>query len=85
MRRENAKLYPAVGAISSPSVIARRASDEAIQLSVSWREGWIASRGLSSGARSRDALARNDGRLRCLKIESVAIERARAKPSRKSL
>src|SRR5258708_5315028 len=35
--------------------------DEAIQLSVSRRQSWIASRSLSSGARSRDPVARNDG------------------------
>jgi hypothetical protein len=34
--------------------------DEAIQLS-SRKESWIASRSLSSGAHSRDPLARNDG------------------------
>src|SRR5436309_4739898 len=32
---------------------------------------WIASRSLSSGAHSRDPLARNDGRWCCLKCESV--------------
>jgi hypothetical protein len=42
-------------------VIARSGSDEAIQLSASARQSWIASRSLSSGARSRDPLARNDG------------------------
>ena len=35
--------------------------DEAIQLSLSQRRSWIASRSLSSGAHSRDPLARNDG------------------------
>jgi hypothetical protein len=35
--------------------------DEAIQLP-SREESWIASRSLSSGAHSRDPLARNDGR-----------------------
>jgi len=41
-------------------VIARSVSDEAIQLSTR-RDPWIASRSLSSGAHSRDPLARNDG------------------------
>jgi hypothetical protein len=40
------------------AVIARSVSDEAIQLGLAAR--WIASRSLSSGARSRDPLARND-------------------------
>jgi hypothetical protein len=39
-------------------VIARSASDEAIQTAQLF---WIALRGLSSGAHSRDPLARNDG------------------------
>ena len=35
---------------------------------------WIASRSLSSGAHSRDPLARNDGlRIGCLKIESISV------------
>src|SRR5258708_22620685 len=34
--------------------------DEAIQLPCSRRQSWIASRSLSSGAHSRDPLARND-------------------------
>jgi len=35
---------------------------------------WIASRSLSSGARSRDPLTRNDGlRIGCLKIESISV------------
>ena len=42
------------------NVIARSASDEAIQLFVSPSQSWIASRSLSSGAHSRDPLARND-------------------------
>jgi hypothetical protein len=42
-----------------PAVIARSKSDEAIH-SFTRRE-WIASRSLSSGAHSRDPLARNDG------------------------
>jgi hypothetical protein len=40
-------------------VIARSASDEAIH--TCFAEPWIASRSLSSGAHSRDPLARNDG------------------------
>jgi hypothetical protein len=50
-------------------------SDEAIQLSALVHQ-WIASRSLSSGARSRDPLARNDGlKTGCLKIESGACTR----------
>ena len=41
-------------------VIARSASDEAIHRSACVAR-WIASRSLSSGAHSRDPLARNDG------------------------
>ena len=54
----------AVIARSDLSAVAQRAkaeSDEAIQLSFSLRQSWIASRSLSSGARSRDPLARKDG------------------------
>jgi hypothetical protein len=51
------------------AVIARSESDEAIHTSA--LALWIASRSLSSGARSRDPLARNDDlktlRLGCLK------------------
>jgi hypothetical protein len=47
-------------------------SDEAIQSFWS-QASWIASRSLSSGAHSRDPLARNDGLKCCLKIESMAI------------
>jgi hypothetical protein len=50
---------PQGGLRTSPSVIARSKSDEAIQ-SFPWL--WIASRSLSSGAHSRDPLARNDSR-----------------------
>jgi len=42
-------------------VIARSDSDEAIQLSCRGNGSWIASRSLSSGAHSRDPVARNDG------------------------
>ncbi len=42
------------------SVIARSACDEAIHLSTSTAVKWIASRSLSSGAHSRDPVARND-------------------------
>jgi hypothetical protein len=38
-------------------VIARSVCDEAIQ---PWTQAWIASRSLSSGARSRDPVARNN-------------------------
>jgi len=48
------------GVVSSEVVIARSDNDEAIQI-VSAEVLWIASRSLSSGARSRDPLARNDG------------------------
>jgi hypothetical protein len=41
------------------SVIARSASDEPIHSA--FVAAWIASRSLSSGAHSRDPLARNDG------------------------
>jgi hypothetical protein len=44
------------------SVIARSASDEAIHVGY-FAAQWIASRSLSSGAHSRDPLARNDGML----------------------
>jgi hypothetical protein len=43
----------------SKAVIARSKSDEAIHSSFS--AAWIALLGLSSGAYSRDPLARNDG------------------------
>ena len=46
------------------SVIARSVSDEAIHDLP--RRQWIASRSLSSGARSRDPLARNDEKLQQL-------------------
>jgi hypothetical protein len=42
------------------AVIARSVSDEAIHLWALLVATWIASRSLSSGARSRDPLARND-------------------------
>src|SRR5258707_499626 len=48
--------------LSSSSRHCEEQSDEAIQLD----ERWIASRSLSSGAHSRDPLARND-------VESVAL------------
>jgi len=52
---------------SLDDVIARSESDKAIQ-TIAAQQVWIASRSLSSCARSRDPLARNDGEL--LKIES---------------
>jgi hypothetical protein len=50
-------------------------SDEAIQLLNFRKESWIASRSLSSGAHSRDPLARNDGRihLRILAARCVRV------------
>jgi hypothetical protein len=45
---------------SQDFVIARSVSDEAIQSF--FAALWIASRSLSSGAHSRDPLARNDGK-----------------------
>ena len=50
-----------VGVVRFPSkaVIARSAGDEAIHSC--FAAPWIASRSLSSGAHSRDPLARNDG------------------------
>jgi hypothetical protein len=48
-----------------------RLRDEAIHSFL--RRLWIASRSLSSGARSRDPLARNDGRIGCLKIEFLKL------------
>jgi hypothetical protein len=42
-------------------VTERSTCDEAIQLSNLRRQSWIASLSLSSGAHSRDPLARNDG------------------------
>jgi hypothetical protein len=44
---------------TASSVIARSSCDEAIQFF--FFGSWIASRSLSSGAHSRDPLARNDG------------------------
>jgi hypothetical protein len=46
-------------------------SDEAIHSSILLRQPWIASRSLSSGAHSRDPLARNDELKCCLKIVSA--------------
>jgi hypothetical protein len=63
----------AVIARSGLSAVAQRAKAEATKqstLSCLRIAPWIASRSLSSGAHSRDPLARNDGRLGCLKIES---------------
>jgi|SRR5689334_16394290 hypothetical protein len=54
-----ATIVTAFGVLEDAHVIARSASDEAIHLSA-YEEAWIASRSLSSGARSRDPLARND-------------------------
>jgi len=46
---------------NSHTVIARSRCDEAIHLATGSAVKWIASRSLSSGAHSRDPLARNDG------------------------
>jgi hypothetical protein len=49
---------------SDLSAVARRAKAKATKQSsflVAAKESWIASRSLSSGAHSRDPLARNDG------------------------
>jgi hypothetical protein len=58
MRREIANLYPVIGSAAKQSI------------ATSCAEGWIASRSLSSGAHSRDPLARNDD-LEAAVIESV--------------
>ncbi len=67
------------------SVIARSDSDEAIHASADAAR-WIASRSLSSGARWRDPLARNDGigalfaiRLHFVRKERIGIEKIGAK------
>jgi hypothetical protein len=53
-------------------VIARSEATKQSIVAVLWL--WIASRSLSSGAHSRDPLARNDDKcLGCLKMESVAL------------
>src|SRR5688500_10057550 len=44
----------------TPHVIARSACDEAIHLTTGAAVRWIAARSLSSGAHSRDPVARND-------------------------
>ena len=61
------------GSVSGRHCEAR--SDEAIQLSFSLRQSWIASRMPSSGAHSRDPLAPCNDDLGSLKIESVAAGR----------
>jgi hypothetical protein len=71
LRRGNAVSRLTVIACDKREAFAQGSTcDEAIQLPVSPRERWIASRSLSSGAHSRDPLARNDDRFGCLKIES---------------
>jgi hypothetical protein len=62
VHRELVALSGAVQTMTSAfiAVVARRVSDEAIQFSL--YGFWIASWSLSSGAHSRDPVARNDGR-----------------------
>jgi hypothetical protein len=55
-------------------------SDEAIHSSILLR-AWIASRSPSSGAHSRDPLARNDGFEGCLKLNSAVIVRESGRSS----
>jgi hypothetical protein len=70
-RRENAKLCLDVIARSDLSAVAQRAKAEATKQSRLTLLLWIASQSLSSGAHSRDPLARNDVQcLGCLKVES---------------
>src|SRR5258705_9560427 len=49
------------GVVSGFDVVARSAATKQSTLLYLRRQQWIASRSLSSGARSRDPLARNDG------------------------
>jgi hypothetical protein len=66
-RSEAPREYEAVFEISKPSLRAAKRRSNPFFLSAA---RWIASRSLSSGARSRDPLARNDGiRIGCLKSE----------------
>jgi hypothetical protein len=80
MRRGNAKLClhsSLRGALLSAEARLRAKADATKQSIFLYAAPWIASWSLSSGARSRDPLARNDGIetlcLGCLKIESAAI------------
>jgi hypothetical protein len=54
------RILPVVIAKNDLSAVAQRAKAEAIDLA--FVAAWIASQSLSSGAHSRDPLARNDGR-----------------------
>ena len=57
------------------TVIARSVSDEAIRLSFIAASSWIASWSLSSGANSRDPLARNDGKTQLRHLDTTSRSR----------